>query len=231
MLRVGDPERMNWSPFCTLRRLIGESLFTYVGPETSHQRKLFIREFNSTKSHCEKFDTITKIATAHANALTGEDSTAEVDDIRHTVNDFAIALWGEILYGNPNNYVDGRVSSLADTIINLASSPWPSIWYSFQLFLKQVSLGKSTRSEAKLQARVTKVIERNIKKLEEYEHNNPDAPLKTIRNLSFMTGGGRTGPLSEFASQFTNLNLFGSSTFIRKGTQADRPQVVITASG
>ena len=222
---------MNWSPFCTLRRLIGESLFNYVGPETSHQRNVFIREFNSTKSNYEKFDTITKIATAHANALTGEDSTAEVDDFRHTVDNFAVALWGEILYGNPNNHVDGRVLSLSETIINLAGSPWPSIWYSFQLFLKQVSPGEPTRSEAKLQARVNEVGERNIGKLEEYEQNNPDAPLKTIRNLSFMTGGERTGPLSEFASQFTNLNLFGSSSFIHEGTQADRPQVVITASG
>ena len=216
MLREGDPGSMNWSPFCTLRRLIGDSLFNLVGPETSHQRNVFIREFNSTKSNYEKFDTIIKIATAHANALTGEDSIAEVDDIRHTVDNFAIALWGEILYGNPNNHIDGRVLSLSDTTLNLADSPWPSIWYSFQLFLKQVSPGEPTRSEAKLQARVTEIGERNIKKLEEYEHNYPDAPMKTIRNLSFMTGGGRTGHLSKFASQFTNLNLFGSFPFIHK---------------
>lgn len=216
MLREGDPGRMYWSPFRTLRRLIGETLFNYVGPETNHQRNVFLREFNSTRSNYQKFDTIAKIATVHANALIGEDSTAEVDDIRHSVDNFAIALWGEILYGNPNNYVDGRVLNLADKILNLAGSPWPSIWYSFQLFLKQVSPGEPTRSEAKLQARVTKVGRRNIERLEKYEHENPDAPLKTIRNLSFMTGGGRTGALSEFASQFVNLNLFGSLPFIRK---------------
>ena len=213
MLRVGDPERMNWSPFCTLRRLIGESLFNLVGLETSHQRNVYIREFNSTKPNYEKFDTITKIATAHANGLTGEDSTAEVNDFRHTVDNFAVALWGEILYGNPNTHVDGGVLSLSDTLLNLSGSPWPSIWYSFQLFLKQVNPGEPTRSEAKIQARVNKVSERNIGKLEEFEYNNPDAPLKTIRKLSCMTGGGRTGPLSEFASQFTNLNLFGRIFF------------------
>jgi hypothetical protein len=222
---------MSWSPFWTLRRLIGNSLFNEVGPETSHQRNVFIREFNSTKSNSEKFDTITKIATAHANALTGEGWTAEVDDIRYSADNFAIALWGETLYGNPHHHVGGRVLSLSETIINLAGDPWPAVWYSLQRFLKLVNPGDPTRSEAKLRAKVAKVVEGNIGKLEEYERNNPDAPLKTIRNLSVMTGGGRTGPLSKLASEFTNLNLFGSFSFILKGTQSDGPQVVITASG
>lgn len=200
---------MSWSPFWTLRRLIGHSLFNDVGPNTSHHRNVFIREFNSTKSNSEKFDTIAKIATVHANALTGESSTAEVDDIRYSADNFAIALWGETLYGNPNHHVGGRVLSLSETIINLAGNPWPSVWYSFLLFLKLVNPGDPTRSEAKLRAKVAEVVKKNIGKLEEYEHNNPDAPLKTIRNLSVNTGGGRTGPLSKFAFEFTNLNLFG----------------------
>jgi hypothetical protein len=231
MFREGDPARMSWSPFWTLRRLIGNSLFNTVGPETSHQRNVFIREFNSTKSNSEKFDIITKIATAHANALTGDSTKAEIDDIRHSADNFAIALWGETLYGNPNHHVGGNVLKLSETIINLAGDPWPSVWYSFQLFLKLVTPGEPTRSEAKLQARVAKVVERNIGKLEEYERNNADAPLKTIRNLSVMTGGGRIGPLSKFASEFANLNLFGSFSFILKKTQADGFQVVITVSG
>ena len=211
---------MSWSPFWTLRRLIGHSLFNDVGPEISHHRNVFIREFNSTKSNSEKFDTIAKIATAHANALTGDVSTNEVEDIRYSADNFAIALWGDILYGNPNHYVGGRVLSLSETIITLAGNPWPSVWYSFLLFLKLVNPGEPTRSEAKLRAKVAKVVENNIGKLEEYEQNNPDAPLKTIRNLSVMTGGGITGPLSKFAFEFTNLNLFGSFSHILKETQS-----------
>ena len=210
MLREGDPGRMSWSPFWTLRRLIGNSLFNYVGHETSFQRNVFIREFNSTKSNSQKFATITKIASTHAHALAGDGSTAEVDDIRYSADNFAIALWGETLYGNPDHHVGGRVLSLSETIINLAGNPWPSVWYSILLFLKLVTPGEPTRSEARLRSKVAKVVERNLVKLEEYERNNPDAPLKTIRNLSVMTGGSRTGPLSKFASEFTNLNLFGA---------------------
>ena len=211
---------MSWSPFWTLRRLIGNSLFTDVGPEISHHRNVFIREFNSTKSNSEKFDTNAKIATAHANALTGDVSTNEVEDIRYSADNFAIALWGDILYGNPNHYVGGRVLSLSETLITLAGNPWLSVWYSFLLFLKLVNPGEPTHSKAKLRAKVAKVVENNIGKLEEYEQNNPDAPLKTIRNLSVMTGGGITGPLSKFAFEFTNLNLFGSFSHILKGTQS-----------
>lgn len=214
IFREGDPGRMSWSPFWTLRRLIGNSLFNYVGPEVSHQRNVFIREFNATKSNAEKFDTIKKIAQAHADSLTGNGTTAEVDDIRYSADNFAIALWGETLYGNPNHHVGGKVLSLSETIINLAGDPWPSVWYSFQLFLKLVKPGEPTRSEANLRSQVAKVVERNIGKLEEYERNNPDAPLKTIRNLSVMSGGARTGPLSKFAAEFTNLNLFGSYYYI-----------------
>jgi hypothetical protein len=216
VFRDGDPGvagRMAWSPFSTIRRLIGNSLFNEVGPEASNQRNVFIREFNSTRSNSEKFNTITKIATMHANALTSEGSTtevAEVDDIGHSADNFAISLWGEILYGNPNYHVDGRVLSLSEIVLTLASDPWRSVWYSFHLFLKLVAPGQPTRSEAKLRARVDKVVERSIGILEEYERNNPDAPLKTIRNLSIMTAAGRSGPLSKIASEFTNLNVFGS---------------------
>ena len=230
VFREGDPAHMTWSPFLTLRRLIGNSLFNYVGPDTSHQRNVFIREFNSTKSNSEKFDTIAKIAIAHTNALTGEGLIAEIDDIRDSADNFAIALWGETLYANPNHHLGGRVLRLSETIINLAGDPWPSVWYSFQLLLKLVRPGEPTRSEAKLRARVAKIVEGNMEKLEEYERNNPDSALKTIRTLSVMTGGGKTGPLSKFASEFTNLNLFGSFSFIFKRIQADGIQVVITAS-
>ena len=204
---------MSWSPFSTLRRLIGNSLFNYVGPELSHQRSVFIREFNSTKSNSEKFDTITKIATAHVSALAGEHSTAEIANITNCADNFALALWGEILYGNPQNHVGGRVLNLSEKILDLAGNPWPSIWYSFQLFFKLVTPGEPTRSEAKLRAKVANVVSANMRILEEHERNYPDAPLKTIRNLSVMTGGGRTGPLSLCASEFTNLNVFGSFCF------------------
>lgn len=213
MIREGDAGRMSWSPFWTLRRLIGNSLFNEVGPETTHQRNVFIREFNSTKSNAEKFATISRIAQEHAGMLLTGKTSAEVEDIRYSADNFAIALWGETLYGNPTHYVGGKVLELSETIITLAGDPWPSVWYSFQLFFKLVTPGEPTRSEAKLRAKVAKVVDGNIGKLEAYERANPDAPLKTIRNLSIMTGGGRTGPLSKLASEFTNLNLFGTFPF------------------
>ena len=205
---------MSWSPFSTLRRLIGSNLFNHVGPEISHQRNVFIREFNSTKSNSEKFDTITKIARAHINVLASEGSTAEIANITNAADDFALALWGETLYGNPQNHVGGQILGLSKIILDLAGDPWPSIWYSFQLFLKLVTPGEPTRSEAKLRKKVTKVVDRNMEILEEHERRNPDAPLKTIRNLSVMSGGARTGPLSQFASEFTSLNIFGLFTSI-----------------
>ena len=183
MYRDGDPGLMSFSPFGTLRRLIGNSFFNQVGPETSHQRNVFIREFNNKKSNSEKFDTIGKVATAHINALTGEGSTAEINDITHSLQNFAVALWGEILYGNPNYHVGGHVLSLAGIILKLAGDPWPPIWYFFQLLLKQVTPGEPTRSEAKLRTKVSEVIEKSIEKLEEYERDNPNAPLKVIRKL------------------------------------------------
>ncbi|KAI9773767.1 MAG: hypothetical protein M1839_002000 [Geoglossum umbratile] len=207
--RDGDTGRMSWSPFWNLQRMIGSSLFNYVGPETGNQRNAFIREFGSARSNSEKFDTITKVATTHANALAGESSTADIDDMGYIANNFAIVLWGEDLYGSPNHHVVGPMLSVSDTIVNLSGSPWTPVWYYFQLLLKLVTLGKPTRSEAKLRARVDKLVQRNIGNLEEYERNNPGAPLKTIRNLSVMTGGGRTGPLSKLASEFTKLNVFG----------------------
>ena len=207
---------MSWSPFYTLQRLIGHSLFNEVGPQISNHRNVLIREFNATKSNSEKFDSIARIATAHANALTSETSTREVDDIRSSADNFAIALWGDTLYANPNYHLGGRFLSLSEVIITLVGNPWPSIWYSFLLFLKLVNPGEPTRSEAKLRAKVADVIEESIENLKEYERKNPGAPPKTIRNLSVMTGGGLTGPLSNFAIELANLNLFGTFSRILK---------------
>src|SRR3954467_6306390 len=100
---------MSWSPFWTLRRLIGNSLFNQVGPQINHPRNVFIREFNHTKSNEAKFPIIRKIAKDHANALTGSGKSADVDDIRYSADNFAIALWGETLYGNPDHHKGGKV--------------------------------------------------------------------------------------------------------------------------
>ena len=174
---------MSFSPFETLRRMIGNSLFNTVGPEASHHRNVFIREFNNTKSNSEKFDTVEEMSTAHINTLTGEESTAKIDDFTHSTEKFAVSLWGEILYGNPNYHVGGHVLSLAGIILKLAGDPWPPIWYFFQLLLKRVTPGEPTRSEAKLRKEVSEVIEKSIGKLEKHERDNPDAPLKVIRKL------------------------------------------------
>ena len=128
--------RHSWSPFYTMQRLIGKSLFNEVGPEISHHRNVFIREFNTVKSNSEKFETIAKIGTAQANALTGEGSNVELDDIKSSADNFAIALWGETLYANPDYYLGGRVLSFSDAILMLVCNDWQTVWYSFLLFLR-----------------------------------------------------------------------------------------------
>ena len=200
---------MSWSPFSTLRRLIGGSLFDYVGKDHVHKRNLFIREFNNANSNAKKFDTIAKTADWHIDTLAGDNLTSDVSSITSHANDFATSMWGEILYGNPLYHLDGEVIRLSDMILELAASPWSPIKYSIQLFLGLVSLGAPTRSERKMRERVDKVVENTIQRLEEYEQSNPGAAPKTIRNLSIVSGGGRTGPLTDFAKDFANLNLFG----------------------
>jgi len=207
--REGGVGRMSWSPFWTLRRLIGNSLFNRVGPEITGHRNAFIREFNSTKSNQDKFSTISKVAKEHAEFLVGNAASADVDDIRYSADNFAIGLWGETLYANPEHHRDGKVLSLSEHIITLAGDPWPSVWYSIGLLFRLVTPGEPTRSESKIQAEVGEVVKNNLIKLEEYERLNPEAPPKTIRSLSMATGGGRHGPLSRPAAEFTNLNLFG----------------------
>ena len=207
--REGDSMITNLSPWWTLRRMIGPNLFNYVGPDTARQRSAMIREFSSLKSNAERFNTIFETAKAHIDALTGGFPSTEVEDMKYAAESFAIALWGEVLYGNPSNHVDGRVLGLGKILLRLTGSPWPSVQYSCQVFLKLVTTGEPTRSEAKVKRRIEEVIEDNLEILEKYEHKNPNAPLKTIRSLSVNTGGARAGPLSRFATEFTKLNLFG----------------------
>lgn len=213
---------MSWSPFFSLVRLIGDSLFNYVGPKINHPRILFTREFNSTKSNAEKFDDIVKIATAHTDNLIGDAQTAVINDIRHSADNFAISLWGDILYGNPGNHISGLVLNTSDKMLHMSGSPWPNIWYFLQLCVRLVRRGEPTRSEAKLRTKMDQIVAENITKMEEFEQSNPDAPLKTMRNFSVMSGGGKTGPLSQIAIDFANLNIFGSYPPNAQTTQANR---------
>ncbi|KAM7185125.1 Cytochrome P450 [Naviculisporaceae sp. PSN 640] len=223
--REGDTSSgMSWSPFWTLRRMIGNlSLFNYVGPDTRHQRSVFIREFNSTKSNKEKFPTITRIAREHcAGLLDFDGASGIVKDIRLAADNFAISLWGDVLYGNPDNHLDenGRVRTLSNKIMDLAGDPWPAIWYYLQqAVLGLLSPGQPTKSERLLRNDIEGVIGRNISRLRDWESTNAGSHhdkeegdnqgMKTLRALSIQTGGGPTGPLSKFATEFANLNLFG----------------------
>lgn len=212
MHRLGDPRVFSWSPFWTLIRLLDNNLFDDVGPESRRQRAVFIREFNHPRSNVDKFDDIMRIATDHVKGMAGGASQGEVADIRHVADNFAATLWGDILYGRSDALTDGRVMSAASEILRRAGSPWPSALYSFMLTLGLVEPGKPTPSEAKVRAEIEDLYKKNVQHLEEYEHNNPDSPMKTIRSLSVANGGERTGPLSKFATQFARLNVFGKSS-------------------
>ena len=212
LCREGDPNTFRWSPFTTLRRLIGDNLFSYAGPETTQRRNLFIREFNNTRSNAQKFETVKEVAERHIEALTSGGRT-DVEDLGHTANNYAISMWGEVLYGNFDYYRDDVVLDLSESIIAIASSPWSSIWYTVQAFFGIVAVGAPTRMERKVKDGVDDVVNGSIRCMEEHEANDPDAPMKTIRNLSVRSGGGETGPLSKFAADFANLNFFGRSRF------------------
>lgn len=150
-----------------------------------------------------------EIATWHIDALAGESLKADINDICHAANDFAISMWGEILYGNPGYYLSGEVLTLAEEIMDRAGSPWSSIWYNIQSFVGLIAPGAPTRSERKIKEGVDRIIGNSIQGLEECELNDAEAPLKLLRNLSVNSGGERTGPLSKPASDFAKLNFFG----------------------
>lgn len=152
-----------------------------------------------------KFDTIKRITEQHCADIEGY-----VDDIRHVADNFAVALWGDLLYGNPSNRVDSKVLTLSNTTMDMVGDPWSAVWYYFQLILRFISPGQPTRYETKLRSQIANVMRRNIANLHAHEAkpSNTTAP-KTIRSISLQTGGTPTGPLSTFATEFANLNLFG----------------------
>jgi hypothetical protein len=209
--REGDPGRTIWSPFATLRRLAGKTLFAETDSSIwLPHRKVFNREFNVSKSLAEKFDTISRFAQAHADAMTTDQSATIVTDIKRATDDYVISVWGEILYGNPLNHVDSSVWNVSEKVLFLSGNIWGSVKYSIHNFLGMLPPRSSTGSEAKVRKEVVDIIDRNMKVLCHYEKNNKEAPLKLMRRLSIITGGKKNGPLSEFASEFANLNVFGN---------------------
>lgn len=207
--RLGDPNVFSWSPFWTLIRLLDSTTFDDIGHEAMRQRAIFIREFNNPKSNIGKFDGIMKIARTHVENIASTESTGMTDDIRLTADHFAAGLWGEILYGRSDLHADSRVMRVADEILRRAGSPWSSALYSLMLTLKLVKPGKPIPSEAKIRDEIQDIFNDNFQHLENFEKNNPGAPLRTIRSLSVSDGGETTGPLTRFATMFSRLNVFG----------------------
>ncbi|KAF3037612.1 hypothetical protein E8E12_002684 [Didymella heteroderae] len=201
--RLGDPRVFSWSPFWTLIRLLDNNLFDDVGHEAMRQRGVFIKEFNNPLSNIDKFDGVMRVAIAHVKAIAGDADKAVIPDIRHAADSFAATLWGDTLYGRSDALTDGRVMKVADEILRRAGSPWPSASYSLMLTLGLVEPGKPTPSEAKVRAEIEDLYEKNVQHLEDYERNNPDSSMKTIRSLSVADGGKRTGPLTSIGSNIT----------------------------
>lgn len=210
--RLGDPRVFGWSPFWTLKRLINDNLFDYVGPTIRQQRGLFLREFNSPRANASKFDEVLKIATEHVNSIVaeGEDS-ADVSDMRHLTDTFAVSLWGTSLYGRTDHSSSDQIIRVADDILSKAGGPWSSIVYSFLLTFRLITPGDPTRSEIRLKNESEAIIADNMSCLANYERDNPDAPARTMRNISIASGGERKGPLTKFAGQLARLNLFGKT--------------------
>lgn len=190
--------------------MISNNLFDYVGPDARYQRGVFIREFNSPRANAAKFDEIVKVATKQVNGILGDRNVAEVYDMRHVADTYAAALWGENLYGRSDHKADKEVIRVADEILARAGGPWASMVYSFLLTFRLITPGAPTRSEARLRAEGEAITANNFRCLEEYERNNPDAPMRTMRALSVASGGSKTGPFTRFAGQFARLNLFGN---------------------
>ncbi|KAF2826716.1 putative N-alkane-inducible cytochrome P450 [Ophiobolus disseminans] len=207
--RKGRPGSMNWSPFQTLLRLIGKSLFTYTGTEVNHQRLAYTQEFNSGKANAAAFKTIARIVTAHVDTLTNSAASTEIANFKLSTDAFALALWGEHLYGNASHHLDRQVLPVSERIVHLCGSPWPSIWYSFLALIRLVTPGKPTWDEANLRCQVGEIVDRNFKILEQHERNDPALEIKAMRRISMLSGGGRTGPFSQFAVEFAHLNVFG----------------------
>jgi len=187
-----------------------------VGREAMRQRAVFIREFNNPNSNIGKFEGTMRIAAEHVESIARGAGKSEIADIRHVADNFAATLWGDTLYGRSDALTDGRVMTVAEEILRRAGSPWPSALYSVMLTLRLVEPGKPTPSEARIRAEIEDLYEKNVQHLEDYEHKNPDAPMKTIRSLSVANGGKRAGPLSGLAAQFARLNVFGKLT-LRSG--------------
>lgn len=206
---MGDPRVFGWSPFWTLKRLISDNLFDYVGPDARAQRGIFIREFNSPRANAAKFDEILRIATEHVVGIVGDNGVATVADMRHRSDTFAVALWGEALYGRTDHHSSDHVIRVADDILARAGGPWSSIVYSFLLTFRLITPGEPTRSEARLKDQGEAIVNDNIRCLENYERDQPEAPTRMMRNLSVASGGDKSGPLTKFAGQFARLNLFG----------------------
>ena len=191
--------------------MIGDNLFSHASPETNYRRNIFIKEFNNNKANSEKFDAVKKIAAKHVESVAGAGSHGIISNVDHLVSTFAVSMWGEVLYANPKYHEDGEVLRLAEKIMALAGNPWSAISYTIQLMLKIVSPDCSTRSEAKVRVKVDRKVAESIKCLEDHESKDPHSPMKLIRMLSVKSGGRETGPLSKFAMDFANLNLFGAS--------------------
>lgn len=205
----GEPGRVIWSPFATLRRLTGKTLFTDTGPDVKLHRKVFGREFNTTGSLAEKFKTIAQVASSHVDALAENARTGRVGDLKLDTDKFAISAWGELLYGNPRNHIDGEVWNVSEKILYFSGSIWNSVTYAVQVSLRVLTAGIPSHSERKVCKKIAEIINRNMIILEDHEKNNYHGPMKLIRSLSVQTGGPGAGQLSEFATEFANLNVFG----------------------
>ena len=210
--RDGTPGTMNWSPFPIMDRIIGKTLFTYEGAEVHLQRTAYSKVFSNAKGNSAAFASVAKVVSSHLDRLMNNTGHVKLDDLKHATDSFALELWGDYLYSNPSYYLNERVIPVSDQIIDMCGSPWPAVRYNLLALARLVRPGKPMASERVLHCQVASIVKQNIAALERHERDHPDAAPRAIRRLSMLTGGGASGPISNFATEFAHLNFFGKPT-------------------
>jgi hypothetical protein len=207
--RESSEDRIGFSPFWFLRRIVGPSLVNYKGPHLSIYRAGFIREFISTESLAKNFNTTREHAKAHVSDLVDEQADNGMVEIVSRIDIFAITLWRTLLYGSSDGETDSHVLDLAKAIGARVTDPWPSIWYAINVFLGLVDPGHPFGFDKVLRGQLDNLIDKSLEQLQEHECLNPGAPRTSLRGLSASTHGGTSGPLSQTAIEFAHLNAFG----------------------
>jgi cytochrome P450 len=158
-----------------------------------------------------KLDFLINMASKHADIIAKEGTctTGSRRDFRQFANDFAIDMWGEVMFEMKDAHLESdKLLALDEKVNRIIVNPLHILYHAIRSYLTFKCFDEPDHTEQEIYQEVKDIMDKRIGHLESFERRG-EAVHNILRNVSIATGGDLNGALNQHAIDLARFNIYG----------------------